>query len=111
VNGESAFLVSHLSAFSFISGNSTDGSSFQGLSAKGSVKKGETCMASLKDAQRVVHEGKTERWGQLGKLPENKRKEGLGFPDSKPGEFNPTAGTFHSAGFINTPPETNAINC
>jgi len=50
MNGESALLVSHLSAFFYISGNSTDESSFQGLSAEGSAKKGETCMASLKDA-------------------------------------------------------------
>ena len=66
-------------------------------------------MASLKDAQRVIQERKTEGWGQLVKLPENKRKEGIGFPDSKPGAFNPARGTFRSAGFIHDPPETNAI--
>jgi hypothetical protein len=107
VNGESTLLVSHLSAFSFIGGNSTNGSSFQGLSVEGSVEKGETCMASLKDAQRVIHEGKTEGWGQLVKFPENKRKEGIGFPNS--GVFNPTGGTFHIAGFIHAPSENNAI--
>jgi hypothetical protein len=57
----------------------------------------------------VIHEGKTEGWGQLVKLPENKRKEGIGFPNRKPGAFNPAGGTFHSAGFIYAPPETNAI--
>jgi len=50
VNGESALLVSQLSAFSYISGGTTEGTSFQGLSPEGSTKKGETCMASLKDA-------------------------------------------------------------
>jgi hypothetical protein len=109
VSGESALLVSNLSAFSYIGGNSSDGSSFQGLSAEGSARKVETSMASLKDARRVIHEGKTEGWGQLVELPENKRKEGIGFPNSKPGAFNPTGGTFYSAGFIYGPPETNAI--
>jgi hypothetical protein len=87
----------------------SDGSSFQGLSAEGSDGNGETSMASLKDAQRVIHEGKTEGWGQLVKLSENKRKEGIGFPNSKPGAFNLTGGNFHSAGFIHASPETNAI--
>jgi hypothetical protein len=109
VSGESALLVSNLSAFSYISGNSSHGSLFQGLSAEESVGKIETSMASLKDAQRVIHEGKTEGWGQLVKLPENKRKEGIGFPNHKPGAFNPTGGTFRSAGFIYDPPDTNAI--
>jgi hypothetical protein len=66
-------------------------------------------MASLKDAQRVIQEGKTEGRGQLLELTENKRREGIGFPNSKPGVFNRTEGTFHSAGFIHAPPETNAI--
>jgi hypothetical protein len=109
VNGESALLVSNLSAFSYIGGNSSDGSSFQGLSAEGNAGKVETSMASLKDAQRVIQEGKAKGWGQLVKLPENKRKEGIGFPNCKPGAFNPAEGTFHSAGFIYDPPETNAI--
>lgn len=60
MSGESAFLVSNLSAFSFIGGNSSDGSSFQGLSAEESVGKIETYLTSLKDAQRVIQEGKTE---------------------------------------------------
>jgi len=42
-------------------------------------------------------------------LTENKRKEGLGFSANKTRVFNPTRGTFHSAGFINAPPEANAI--
>jgi hypothetical protein len=109
VSGESALLVSNLSAFSYIGGNSSDGSSFQGLSAEGSAGKVETSMASLKDAQKAIQEGKIEGWGQLVKLPENKHKEGIGFPDSMPGAFNPAGGTFRSADFIYDSPETNAI--
>ncbi|XP_039686840.1 uncharacterized protein [Medicago truncatula] len=109
VSGESALLVSHLSSFSFIGGENSDGTSFQGLSVENSTTRGETCMASLKDAQRVIQEGKAEGWGKLVQLPENKRKEGLGFSGNKQVMFDPTRGTFHSAGFINAPPETNAI--
>ncbi|XP_039682835.1 uncharacterized protein [Medicago truncatula] len=109
VSGESAFLISNLSAFSVIGGSGSDGPSFQGFSAEESVGKIETCMASLKDARRVIQEGKTEGWGQLVELPENKRKEGIGFLNSKPGMFDPTRGSFHSAGFIHDSPETNAI--
>lgn len=109
VSGESAFLISNLFAFSVIGGNSSDGSSFQGFYAEESVGKIETCMASLKDAQSVIQEDKTEGWGQLVELPENKRKEGIGFPNSKPRMFDPTKGSFHSAGFIHDSQETNAI--
>ncbi|XP_039682906.1 uncharacterized protein [Medicago truncatula] len=109
VSGESAFLISNLSAFSVIGGSSSDGSSFQGFSAEGSVGKIETCMASLKDAQRVIQEGKTEVWGQLVELPENKRKEGVGFLNSRSGKFDPTEGSFRSAGFIHDSSEINAI--
>jgi len=51
----------------------------------------------------MVQEGKTEGWGQLLKLPENKRKEGLGFYDSKSGLVKSTRGTFPTDGFINAP--------
>ncbi|XP_039687894.1 uncharacterized protein [Medicago truncatula] len=81
VSGESAFLISNLSAFSVIGGSSSDGSSFQGFSAEGSVVE----------------------------LPENKRKEGIGFLNSRSGMFDPTEGSFRSAGFIHDSPEINAI--
>ncbi|MCI87028.1 hypothetical protein A2U01_0108309, partial [Trifolium medium] len=47
-------------------------------------------------------------------LPENKYKEGLGFSPSarsiKPSTvIEPIKGIFHSAGFIHTPAEANAI--
>jgi hypothetical protein len=66
VSGEEAFLVSHLSAFSYISADDTDDTLFQGLSVEeeGS-KKIETSMASLKDALRVLQEGVAPKWGQL----------------------------------------------
>jgi len=109
LSGESALLVSHLSAFSYISGSDVDETPIQGFSAEDNTRKGETCMASLKDAQKLVQKGKTEGWGQLVQLPENKRKEGLGFSTHKSRVANPTEGTFHSVGFINAPPETNAV--
>jgi len=56
-----------------------------------------------------VQEGKAEGWGQLMQLSENKRKEGMGFSTHKPGVVNPTEGTFHSAGFINAPPDINTV--
>jgi hypothetical protein len=111
VNGEEALLVSHLSAFSFISADGSDGTSFQGLSIeeKG-PNKTETAMASLKDAQRVVQEGKTSGWGEVLQLPENKDRSGLGFtPSTRMGKREPFEDVFRSAGFINAPPETNAI--
>jgi len=72
VSGELVLLVSHLSTFLYISGSDVDEASVQGFSAEGSARKGETCMTSLKDAQKLVQEGKTKRWGQLVQLPENK---------------------------------------
>jgi len=110
VSGETTLLVSHLSTFSYIGSNGMNGTPFQGLSVEGgNSKKSETCMASLKDAQKVVQEGVAKGWGQLVQLPENKRKEDLGFSINKPGVVKPTGGTFHSARFIHAPPETNAI--
>lgn len=109
VSGESALLVSHLSAFSYISGGDVDEASVQGFSVEENAKKGGTCMASLKDAQRLVQKGKTAGWGQLIQLPENQRKEGLGFSTHKTKVTSPAGGTFHSAGFINVPPEINVI--
>jgi hypothetical protein len=45
-------------------------------------------------------------------LPENKRREGLGFSPSADLPWNivvPTRGTFHSASFINALSEANAV--
>jgi hypothetical protein len=58
VSGKEALLVSHMSAFSYISADGTDNTSFQGLSVEGEgSKKVETSTASLKDAIRVLQEG------------------------------------------------------
>ncbi|GAU52002.1 hypothetical protein TSUD_418060, partial [Trifolium subterraneum] len=57
VNGEEDVLVSHLSAFSYISADVKDGTSFQGLSIEEKrSKKGKIFMSSAKDAQREVHQ-------------------------------------------------------
>ena len=84
VNRESALMVSHLSAFSYISGGDMDEASVQGFFVQGNARKGETCMASLKYALKLLQKGKTAGWGQLVQLPENKGKEGLGFSTHKP---------------------------
>jgi hypothetical protein len=108
VNGEEALLVSHLSAFSFISADGLDGTSFQGLSVdEKDPNQKETSMASLKDALRVMEKGGDPNWGQLRQLPEYKNRTGLGFTSStrtgKPGI------TFRSAGLVNVPPEIDVI--
>jgi hypothetical protein len=115
VSGEEALLVSHLSAFSFISVGDVDGTSFQGLSLEDeNAKRGGASISSLKDAQKVVQDGLSSGWGQVIDLPENKYREGLGFFPSarsvKPSTvIGPIKGIFHSVGFIHTPPEANAI--
>jgi len=45
----------------------------------------------------------------LVQLPENQKKEGLGFSTHKTRGTNPAEGTFLSAEFINAPPEINVI--
>ena len=53
VRGEEALLVRHLSAFSFIGSDTTDGTSFQGLSLEGeSARNTGASISSFKDAQR-----------------------------------------------------------
>ncbi|GAU38952.1 hypothetical protein TSUD_363910 [Trifolium subterraneum] len=109
VNGEEALLVSHLSAFSYISADVGDGTAFQGLSIeeKG-AKKAKTFMSSAKDAQREVQQRSHPKWGKLLQIPEKKRMEGLGFaPSARTVESK--GGIFVSAGLIHAPPEANAI--
>lgn len=113
VNGEEALLVSHLSSFSFIKADSVEGTSFQGLAVeKANTKKSEASISSLKDAQSIVQAGGSASWGKLIELPENKRREGLGFSPSTDLPWNvvvPARDTFHSAGFINALSEANDI--
>jgi hypothetical protein len=57
----------------------------------------------LKDAQRVVQEGRAPQWGQVLQLPENKNKAGLGFTPAARSSVarEPFEDIFRSAGFIN----------
>jgi len=62
----------------------------------------------------VVQNGLSTGWGQVINFPENKHREGLGFSPSaittKPGAvIEPIRDTFHSAEFIHSPLEANAI--
>jgi len=115
VNGEEALLVSHLSAFSFIEADNIEGTSFQGLAMEAEdAKKNEASISSLKDAHRVIQAGGSASWGKLIELPENKRREGLGFIPSADltktkTVVEPIRGTFHSFGFIHALSEANAI--
>ncbi|GAU50056.1 hypothetical protein TSUD_186910 [Trifolium subterraneum] len=115
VNVEEALLVSHLSAFSYIGADVEDGTAFQGLSIEdGSSEKAKAPMKPVKDAQKVIQGDVTSHWGRPVQLPENKKKEGLGCtPSTKMSKPNvirkPFADIFRGAGFINAPPETNAI--
>ncbi|GAU49857.1 hypothetical protein TSUD_374390 [Trifolium subterraneum] len=115
VNGEEALLVSHLSTFSYIGADVEDGTAFQGLSIEeGSSEKAKAPMKSVKDAQKVIQGDEASHWGRLLQSAENKKKEGLGCtPSTKLSKSNvirkPFADIFRGAGFINAPPETNAI--
>ncbi|XP_039687896.1 uncharacterized protein [Medicago truncatula] len=106
VNGEEALLVSHLSSFLFIGADSVEGTPFQGFSMEEErTNKSEASISSLKDAHKVIQAGGSASWGKLIELPENKRREGLGFFPSADSSktrtvVEPIKGTFHSSGFI-----------
>ena len=114
VSGEEALLVSHLSAFSFIGADETEGTSFQGLTVEGKKpEKSEVSFATWKSAQKVVQEGTGVGWGKVVQLLESKNREGLGFASSAGSATNSVGSssitsTFCSAGFINNSPEANA---
>ncbi|GAU39327.1 hypothetical protein TSUD_60780 [Trifolium subterraneum] len=115
VNREEALLVSHLSAFSYIGADVEDGTAFQGLSIEErSSEKAKAPMKSVKDAQKVMQGDEASHWGRLLQLVEGQKKEGLGCTPStkmnKPDMVQKSiADIFRGAGFINAPPETNAI--
>jgi hypothetical protein len=115
VSGEEALMVSHLSAFSFISAGDTDGTQFQGLFLDDkNAKKDRASISSLKDAQEVIQSGLPAGWGKVTDLPEYKHKKGLGFFPSirsvKTSTVNESIKeVFRSAGFIHAPPEVSAI--
>ena len=69
VSGEEALLVSHLSAFSFIGADETEGTSFQGLTVENKEpEKSEVSFATWKSAQKVVQEGTGVGWGKVVQL-------------------------------------------
>jgi len=116
VNGEGALLVSHLLAFSFIGADSIEGTPFQGLvMEEDNTKKREASISFLRDARKVIQAGGSANWGKLIELPENKHREGLGFPPSTDlsktrAVYEPVRVTFCSSGFIHTLSEANAIS-
>jgi len=58
----------------------------------------------------VVQDSISTGRGRLLNLPENKRREGLGFaPSAGTANNKPIGNTFCSAGFIHAPSEANAI--
>jgi hypothetical protein len=115
VNGEEALLVSHLSGFSYIGADIEDGTAFQGLSIEErSSEKARAPMKTAKDAQKVMQGEEALHWGRLLQLAEGQKKGGLGCtPSTKRSKpdvvYKPITDVFLGAGFINAPPETNAI--
>ncbi|XP_050909228.1 uncharacterized protein LOC127123004 [Lathyrus oleraceus] len=80
VSGEQATLVSHLSSFSYINVDEAMGMLFQALSFNDiAARKNGESMASLKDAQHMVENGQSTKWGQVVNLAENKNKADFGF--------------------------------
>ena len=59
VSGEKAFLVSHLSSFSYVEAEEEVGTPFQALSIT-EVKKIGALMSSFKDAQKAIETGSTD---------------------------------------------------
>jgi hypothetical protein len=113
VEGEQALLVSQLSSSATIGADDINGLNFQRLSLDDkSVKKKESVMSSLRDAQEVLN-GSSASWGKVVVLPGNKHREGLGFSSASEKFLEPNAtlkDIFYSAGFIHPPsPKANAI--
>ncbi|XP_050889248.1 uncharacterized protein LOC127094461 [Lathyrus oleraceus] len=102
VGGEQAMLVSHLSSFSYTDVDEAGGMSFQALSIDNvAIKKSGESMSSLKDAQFVVDNGQSAKWGQIIELAENKNIAGLGFsPSVTRRDLKRIQEVFHSIGFI-----------
>jgi hypothetical protein len=114
VEGEQALLVSQLSSSATIEADDINGLNFQRLSLDDkSVKKKESVMSSLRDAQEVLKNGSSASWGKVVVLPGNKHREGLGFSSASEKFLEPNAtlkDIFYSAGFIHPPsPKANAI--
>ncbi|KAI5386512.1 hypothetical protein KIW84_072877 [Lathyrus oleraceus] len=98
VGGEKAFLVSHLSSFSYIDAEDEVGTPFQALSIDEPSKKGTYSFASYNDAELAIEHGITTGLRQMIKLEDNKSRDGIGYSS---GTFN-KYGLFQSGGFIHT---------
>lgn len=60
-------------------------------------------MSSLKDAQFVVENGQSAKWGQIVKLAKNKNKVGLGFsPGATQKDLKRIQEVFQNDGFIHS---------
>ncbi|KAI5406627.1 hypothetical protein KIW84_053098 [Lathyrus oleraceus] len=78
VGGEKVLLVSHLSSFSYVEVEEEVGTPFQALPIA-QVKKTGAPMSSLKDAQKAIENGSTNKWGRMVEIVENKNRDKLGF--------------------------------
>ena len=104
IGGEHAMLVSHLSSFSYIDIEEAKETLFQALSVNNIVvKKNDESMSSLKDAQFMVENGQSTRWGQVFELAENKNQASLDFsPGATRRDLKRIQEVLHSAGFIHS---------
>ncbi|XP_058729317.1 uncharacterized protein LOC131601500 isoform X2 [Vicia villosa] len=99
VCGEEDYIVSHLSSFQYVEiEGEIHETPFQAFEAVNAVKtplcelkKPETIMSSLKDAQVVVETGKSEGWGQMIDVRPKFNKNGLGFNPGRQSFTSPTS--------------------
>ncbi|KAI5431210.1 hypothetical protein KIW84_035393 [Lathyrus oleraceus] len=100
VGGEKAFLVSHLSSFSYVEAEDKIETPFKALSIA-EEKRVRAPMSSFKDAQKVFKDGNSDRCGWMVEVSENKSRAGLGFQQGtseiKVEDVQPS---FRSGGFI-----------
>ena len=116
INGEQALLISHLSSFSIVEADeAVVGTQFQALSID-NIRGNKNSMVSLRDAQQVVRNGRSEVWGQIVDPPVNKNRAGLGFSlrNDKGNSMKPKSATgkyqdiFCSRGYLH--PTVSKIN-
>ncbi|KAI5404903.1 hypothetical protein KIW84_051889 [Lathyrus oleraceus] len=100
VGGEKALLVSHLSSLSYVEVEDEIGTPFQALSITEEKKVGAP-MSSFKDAQKIVENGKSDQWGQMVEVSDNKTRADLGFQrGSSVVKAKDVQPSFRSGGFI-----------
>ncbi|XP_050909901.1 uncharacterized protein LOC127123744 [Lathyrus oleraceus] len=111
MGGKQAMLVSHLSSFSYIDADEAEGTLFQALSVDNIIdKKNGESMSSLKDAQHVLKNDQSTKWGQIFELPKNRNISGFGFsPGETRRDLNRIQEVFHSSGFNHSKDHSAAI--